>query len=328
MNTITPTPYDDVFRTMVNDLPRITLKLINEMFSASLPKKYTGDERVEPLANEMFLEQQDGAQEKRITDARIRVIGTEQEVRNFHIECQSSADGTILIRMFEYDSQIALQESEVSEQELVVNYPQSGVLYLRWTAKTPDNLKITINTPGGSVSYEIPAVKIGDYTVDDVIKKDLYFLIPFYLFRFEALIKNESSPEKRGNDVDGMQELRSEFLKLRNYLDESCQNGKISEFERRSIRDMLTKVADNLSKDADTVKKEVEDIMGGRVLEYEAKTIFNEGGRERARRIFRNMLNKGKSVEEALDISELDEDDVRDLISPDEFQTVRRGGGR
>ena len=40
---------------------------------------------------------------------------------------------------------------------------------------------------------------------------------------------------------------------------------------------MSKKVVENLSQNADTVKKEVESIMGGKVLEYEAKTILKEG---------------------------------------------------
>ena len=53
MEKIDDTPYDDVFRTMVTDLPRITLKLINEMFASSLSVKYSGDEKVEQLSNSL-----------------------------------------------------------------------------------------------------------------------------------------------------------------------------------------------------------------------------------------------------------------------------------
>lgn len=126
MGNHSSTPYDDVFRTMVNDLPRITLKLINEMFKSTLPVKYTGNEEVVQLANEQFLPQQDGdgGQEKRITDSRIRVISENgQDIRNYHIECQSVPDGSIIVRMFEYDSQIALQDSEHSAEELSVSFP-------------------------------------------------------------------------------------------------------------------------------------------------------------------------------------------------------------
>ena len=273
MNTISNTPYDDVFRTMVTDLPRITLKLINEMFRDMLPEKYSGNEKVEQLANEQFLEQQDGIQDKRITDSRIKVTG--KEVRQFHMECQSTTDGSIVIRLFEYDSQIALQDSVFTTRELIVNYPHSGILYLRWTDETPGKLRITINTPGGSVGYEVPVMKIADYSVEDVISKDLYFLIPFYLFKYEELIKQEK--ERKSILGDRLIELKEDYQKLRSYLEGSCSSGNITEYEKRTILDMSNKVVENLSQNAEIVRKEVENIMGGKVLEYEAKTIRNEG---------------------------------------------------
>ena len=136
-----------------------------------------------------------------------------------------------------------------------------------------------------------------------MIGKGLSFLIPFYLFKFEKLIQ-----DKLGYDDGRMQKLKEDYTKLREYLDESCRTGKINEYEMLTIRDMLKKVADNLSKGADTVKKEVEDIMGGRVLEYEAKTILNRGraegraegcaeGMDRVSKLVNYLASQGKTDE-------------------------------
>lgn len=58
--------------------------------------------------------------------------------------------------------------------------PASGILYLRCNDSTPDSHEIVVNTPGGTVSYKIPIVKIKDYSLDDMLSKKLFFLIPFY----------------------------------------------------------------------------------------------------------------------------------------------------
>ena len=268
------TPYDDVFKTMVTDLPRITLKLINEMFRDTMSEKYTGNEPVEQLSNEVYLDGQDGEQGKRITDARIRVIGR-SGVKQYHIECQSTPDGSMIVRMFEYDSQIALQDSDNTGQELTVNFPESGILYLRHNKTTPDRMMININTPGGSVSYAVPVMKLGYYSVDDIIKKDLYFLIPFYLFRFERLIRIE---RKQGTiEKTRIEHIRCDYQKLRKYLEEACISGIINEYEKCTIFDMSKKVLENLSEGSETIKKEVGSIMGGKILDYEAKDILNQG---------------------------------------------------
>lgn len=141
------TPYDDVFRTLLNDCSSLIIPVINEIFD----KHYTGNEKVEFLPNEHFLNQQDGNEEKRISDTNFRIIA--EHTDKYHLECSSTADSTMLIRFFEYDTQIALDEGELDTNVLRVCFPNSAVLFLRHTAATPDHLRTEIETPGGNVSY-------------------------------------------------------------------------------------------------------------------------------------------------------------------------------
>ena len=109
----TSTPYDDVHRTMLNDCPKLIIPVVNEMFQ----KKHSDNEKVTLLNNELFINRQNGKQVERITDTNL-LIGS----IHYHLECQSTADGTIMYRMFEYDSQIALQSSEMSGNKLIVKF--------------------------------------------------------------------------------------------------------------------------------------------------------------------------------------------------------------
>ncbi len=47
--------------------------------------------------------------------------------------------------------------------------------------------------------------------------------------------------------------------------------------EKRAILDLSKKVLNKLSGRSDMIKKEVEAIMGGKILDYEAKDILNQG---------------------------------------------------
>ena len=58
------TPYDDVFRTLVNDCRSLLIPYVNEMFG----ENYTGDEEIRFNPNEQFMVQQDGKEDKRVTD--------------------------------------------------------------------------------------------------------------------------------------------------------------------------------------------------------------------------------------------------------------------
>ena len=46
-----PTAYDDVFRTLLNDCRKLIIPVINEMFGES----YTGEETIQFLPNEHFI---------------------------------------------------------------------------------------------------------------------------------------------------------------------------------------------------------------------------------------------------------------------------------
>ena len=99
-NRIVPTPYDDVFRTLLNDCRSLIIPVINEIFGCT----YTGNEQVVLAPDIHFLNQQDGREEKRITDSSFRIVDVWGE-KKFLCECQSAADNSMLVRIFEYATQ-------------------------------------------------------------------------------------------------------------------------------------------------------------------------------------------------------------------------------
>ncbi|MCD8090397.1 MAG: hypothetical protein LUD81_07230, partial [Clostridiales bacterium] len=101
------TPYDDVFKTLINDCKPLVLPVLNEIFG----ENYTGNEEIVYSQNEHFLNKQNGEEEKRITDSSFTVIG--EKTKKYLFECQSTSDDSMLVRIFEYATQIALDESEI-----------------------------------------------------------------------------------------------------------------------------------------------------------------------------------------------------------------------
>ena len=151
METIN-TPYDDTFRTLLQDCPELVVPLINELFGTN----YTGREVVVSNENEIFLRNPEGKKEKRVTDSNLTLISLKGISKRYHLECQSTADGTMEIRMWEYDAQIALRNKEYRDGVLYVKFPDSAVIYLRSNSNTPDELKICICVGKKEIFYEIP----------------------------------------------------------------------------------------------------------------------------------------------------------------------------
>ncbi|MDO4309052.1 MAG: hypothetical protein Q4C77_19805 [Eubacteriales bacterium] len=259
---ISGTPYDDVFRTLLNDCTSLIIPVVNEVFG----ENYTGNEPVSFLPNEHFINLQDANTKEKITDSCFQIHG--EPCKKYHIECQSSPDSSMSIRMFEYDSQIALDEGELVENKLTVTFPHSAVLFLRHTRNTPDAMTVEIKTPGGSISYGIPVMKTQQYTIDEIFDKNLLFLIPFYIFVYEKKL-NEYE-----RDTQKLRELQKVYSDILKRLEGLCMEGKISEYEKCTITDMSKKVIENITAHYANVRKGVTSIMGGKVLEYEAKTIL------------------------------------------------------
>ena len=94
-SNIVNTPYDDVFRTLLNDCSSLSIPVISEIFH----EDFSGDEKIVFMPETHFLNQQDGGEEKRITDASFKIVGKEE--KEFLFECQSTADSSMLVRIFD-----------------------------------------------------------------------------------------------------------------------------------------------------------------------------------------------------------------------------------
>ena len=290
------TPYDDVFKTLLNDCSKLIIPVINEVFGEC----YTGKEEIVFSPNEHFLNQQGGAEQERITDTSFRIIGI--ETKKYHLECQSTSDSSMLIRFFEYDAQIALDDGEVEGSTLTVTFPHSAVLFLRSNKNTPDKMKVTIQTPGGCAQYEIPVMKSVEYTIDEIFEKKLLFLIPFHIFSHERKF------ETYNNDESGLEKLKAEYEGIKNRLEEELDKGRIDEYTKCTVTDMSGKVLEHIAAKYERIKEGVKTVMGGKVLEYEAKNIrkagLEEGLREgkkegRAELLFELVQNDLLSIKDA-----------------------------
>lgn len=163
------TPYDDVFRTLLNDCSNLILPVLNDTFG----EHYTGTKQIIFHPNEHFLDQQDGNVDKRITDSSFTVIGKEK--KQYLYECQSTKDSSMLVRIFEYATQIAIEQGELTLHKLKVNIPHCAVLFLRSTRNTPDKMEIEIKTPEGEVNFNVAVTKVRKYSLNEIFEKNLLF---------------------------------------------------------------------------------------------------------------------------------------------------------
>lgn len=148
-------------------------------------------------------------------------------------------------------------------------------------------MKIRICTPGGKLEYEIPVMKLKNYSLHQIFDRKLLFLLPFYLFTHEDRFPGYV------NDSTSLESLRQEYTYIRNRLEELCAAQAITEYTKCTVIDMTNKTAENLAAKYDSIVKGVKNAMGGRILDYEAKRIKTEGIEEGISRGISQGISQG-----------------------------------
>lgn len=251
------TIFDDVFRTMVEKMPYLMVPLINEIFGTNYPD----DVKIMQLRNEH--QQEDG---ELITDSCLRICQ-----KLYHIECQSTDDSTMAVRMIEYDFAIAMEGAQKYGRRYRMEFPRSCVLFLRSTAATPDNLEVEVVFPDGKIhTYQLPVLKMADYTKDRIFEKNLLLLLPFYAIRYEKQIPElEKNPEE-------FQKLLKEYESIRLRLEELLEY-KDRVIVYTDLTKLILKIADYIFRKDQKIQKGIGEVMGGKVLELESERLRREG---------------------------------------------------
>ena len=277
-----PTAYDDTFRTMLNDCKELIIPVVNLYFGET----YTGNEKITFSQNEHYLAHSDSTEDKRVTDSSFIITRADNTSKRYHIECEERLDGSILVRMFEYDAQIALDNRTMDGAELTVSFPHSAVMALRYASSTSDTMRINVITPGGKTSYTVPIIKVQQYSLNELFEKKLLFFLPFYIFSHEKELAECDTNEKK------LEQLKDVYKGVRTRLDDLQRAGEIDGFMKKAIYTMINHVMALIAQKYENVRKGVEPIMGGKIIEYEAKDILNKGieqGAERNR--LKTVLN-------------------------------------
>ena len=283
-----------MFRTLLEKMPELAVPLINEVFGTSYPE----DIEIIQKRNEHQTKQGEI-----ITDSHLLIAD-----KAYHIECQSTHDSSMVIRMIEYDFSISLESMRLEDGKYQMYFPHSCILYLRGNQERK-LLSVEMIMPDGSVTeYKIPAIYVGHYTKDEILQKQLFFLLPFYIMRYEEKTLDADHPE--------LQKMLEEYREIEKWLEEEFLEEEKEKIYRDLI-ELIIRIAGYILKDQEEARKGLGDVMGGKVLELESDKLIQEGvkrglmqGRTQGleqgiAKNVRTLLHKGKTVEEVADLLDL-----------------------
>ncbi|OLA74147.1 MAG: hypothetical protein BHW45_05200 [Roseburia sp. CAG:197_41_10] len=271
------TIFDDVFRTIAQKMPYLLIPLINEVFQTNYPE----DIHFQQLRNEHY--EKVG---KIITDSILQIEDC----------CQSSLDGRMVIRMFEYDFSIALELAQKNNETFEIEFPQSCVLYIRNHREhsLPDYHEAIVKfADGQQILYRVPILRAQNYTVDSIFEKQLLILLPYHILRYESYLKNSGSNTKK------LEQLLTDYQKISDAL-EQCTDDKKSALYIDIII-LIEKIADHIiPKDNVKVRERLGDLMGGKILQLESERLREEGQKTERIRAIQNMISLGLTKEKIL----------------------------
>ena len=289
--------FDSVFKTMCEKTPKLLIPVINEIFKTDYNEK-----ELVTLANNEHIK------------LNLKPIDTDSCIRirdkYYHIECQSNPDGEMVIRMLEYDFFIALEKNRQLKDKDVIEFPQSAVLYLRNTSRTPNHLNITVRFADGfEYPYKVPVVKVKEYSLQKILEKKLMFFAPYYIMRYENSSREMPlKPEEK-------RQIHEDYHKILETV------RTLSSYEQEALLKLIGAVLDSYKSLDKDVKEDVMN-MGVAILEFEHDKIYEEGkeeGRERGRKEGREEGREEGKFEAAYNLEELgyNEETVCDMLRLD-----------
>ena len=179
--------YDNTFKTLKSRHQRLFIAVINEAFG----KNYSLNSKVETLPSEgVFLNHEtsdtEEKMEKRENDFLLH-IGDDY----YLLECQSYDDDSMSIRLAEYTFLAARSQASYTQSRVELPIPHFTVIYIKNTPDTPKTTTIAYRFPNGTLYEQTEQnIFLSDLTKEEIIEKELYVYIPFYIARYEKELKS------------------------------------------------------------------------------------------------------------------------------------------
>ena len=302
--------YDKIFKRILTLSNVAVINFINGIFNKTFPKdsKLTYN-WTENIKNSL---------DKTIADTIITVNDTEK----FHAEVQINNDSTIVLRVFDYGYQDALKYRKTDSDRIILEFPQSKVIFLEHSSNTPDEVILELSFgKKGKFEYKISAMKFLDYSIDELNKQNLVILLPLYLLKLRREIEKEQSTEnalklkalindgiiKSIEDNEAAENItHDDTIILIGLLEKLYTHlyGGIKKFKEEGVKDMI---AEKLILETDKIIYDKDNKI--RIAEKKAE----KSEEKKALEIARNLLTMGMTIEQIKNVTNLPLNKIKGL---------------
>jgi predicted transposase YdaD len=227
--------FDAAFKRLMRLSSSTIIQFLNGLFDLDLPLNskvtYPNTEQILPDLGKQYADV-------------IIIVHTEHGEHSFLLEEQTENDGTMLIRVFSYGYQFALEHKVTEGNITTVKLPRAMVIYLNPNSKTPYRETLRIETADGqTLDYAVGSLRLLDYSAAELAERNMELLLPFRLLKLRSKIDGAKSSERRVVLAGQLKQLVGEVLPL---IERSEANGKLTARDTETILTILDRLNDYL----------------------------------------------------------------------------------
>jgi hypothetical protein len=190
---------------------RLSDKLVLMMLSSLFEDDYDWKEVTVEYGNTEFI----GDHLERLYSDLEITVNAGNLIRNYHIEFQTQNDRSMVIRMFRYGFEKSRELFKTIEgrSRIRLEFPKQLVIFLEENSAIDDFLDMDIILPNADIiTYQVPVLKLWEYDLNSLKRKNLYLLIPFKVIDFRKNIQNILSGSRP--EVEKKRLIMAEFERM------------------------------------------------------------------------------------------------------------------
>ena len=187
---------NNIFDTIIKQLFHVSKNALIDLLNAIYQDKISYNARINYGNNEFKKSNLDDLREDLFLN-----IYDHGRIRKYHIEFQTLNDKTMVLRMFEYGYQKAVELVEDYKKEIRVRFPLQRIIFLEKNKNIPDEIKMVIELNDGTeINYKVPAIKYGEYDIIGLYESNLYVLLPLYVIKLRREFENINRSVKKTDE--------------------------------------------------------------------------------------------------------------------------------
>lgn len=310
---------DQIMRVLFKLSKKTALNMINHLFDENFISK---EVEIHYGNSEFIQDDYD-----RIVGDLFITLRKSKQVSRYHIEFQTLNDSSMVIRMFRYgfEKAIELADSKKEKQPVILEFPQQLVIYLEENIQDP--LTMMLRLPNGVViPYTVSVMKYWKYTAEELREQKMYSLLPLQAFklrkRIKAIHKSRKAKEEKSRLITEQFALLKEIIRHTvDILGELHDNQEIRIGDLEILLRVLQNINDYLYQEYgeyQTIEVEVHHMVktlyDPRVKQEGKREGIKEGIKEGVKKgkleVAKRLLQKGLKVNEVAEITGLSLEDI------------------